>query len=131
VRIFWGVAVGAAIGGVSRFYLGNLIQQWAGADFPLGTLVINISGSLLLGFIMRYALQTNAITEVMRMTLTTGFCGGYTTFSTFSYDTAIQIQNREYGRAVIYVGSSVLIALIGVFVGFAFADHLLALRHGG
>jgi CrcB protein len=131
VRIFWGVAVGAALGGLSRFYLGSMIQQWAGADFPLGTLIINISGSLLLGFIMRYALQSNAITPVTRTMLATGFCGGYTTFSTFAYDTALQLQNREYGRAAVYVGTSVVVAVIGMFAGFAIANQLLALRHGG
>jgi fluoride exporter len=128
VRIFWAVAVGAAAGGVSRYYLGGLIQQRAGPDFPLGTLVINITGSFLLGFIVRYALQTEMISPTMRALLTTGFCGGYTTFSTFSYETALMIEDGEYGRVALYVGASVAIALAGTFLGFAAANRLLALR---
>jgi len=116
------------VGGLARYYLGGFIQQHAGADFPVGTLVINITGSLVLGFIMRYSLQTAVISETMRLSLTTGFCGGYTTFSTFSYDTALLLQDGEYARAGWYVGGSVVIALIGVFVGFAAANALLALR---
>lgn len=131
MRIFWGVAVGAALGGLSRYYLTIFIQHRAGADFPVATLVINVTGSLLLGFIWRYALQSNAISEAMRLTLATGFCGGYTTFSTFTYETAVLLQDGEFARAGTYVGASVLIALIGVFVGFAAAQRLLAWQHGG
>src|ERR1700734_2866417 len=103
VKVFWSVAIGAAAGGLARFYLANFIHQRVGGDFPAGTLVINITGSILLGFIMRIALQTDFISVDVRALLTTGFCGGYTTFSTFSYDTALMIQEREYGRAGFYV----------------------------
>jgi fluoride exporter len=130
VKVFWSVAIGAAAGGVARYYLANFIQQRAGADFPAGTLVINVTGSILLGFIMRLALQTDFISVDVRALLTTGFCGGYTTFSTFSYETALLIRDREYGRASLYVGASVVIALLGTFLGFAAADRLLALRRG-
>lgn len=130
MRIFWSVAIGAAIGGVSRYYLAAFIQQRAGPDFPFGTLVINITGSFLLGFIMRYALQSGAVSAETRALLTSGFCGGYTTFSTFSYETAMLIDDGEYGRAGLYIGASVAIALLGTFLGFAAASRLLALREG-
>ena len=128
MRIFWSVALGAAAGGVSRDHLGGFIQQRAGPDFPLGTFVVNITGSFVLGFIMRYALQTEMFSPATRALLTTGFCGGYTTFSTFSYETALMVQDREYGRVAWYVGASVAVALAGTFLGFAAATWLLALR---
>ena len=128
MRIFWSVAVGGALGCLSRYYLAQFIQQRAGADFPAGTLLINITGSFLLGFLMRYALQSGAISAETRAMLTTGFCGGYTTFSTFSYETALMIDDGEYARAVLYVGSSVGVALVGTFLGFAAASFLLAFR---
>jgi CrcB protein len=131
VRLFWSVAIGAAAGGVSRFYLNALIQQRAGADFPLGTFVINISGSLLLGFLLRYALQSGGVSEELRLLLTTGFCGGYTTFSTFSYDTLVLVQDREYGRAGLYVAGSVLLSVVAAFVGFAAANYLITVRAEG
>jgi CrcB protein len=122
------VAVGAAAGGISRYYLTSFIQQRAGSGFPVGTLIINITGSFLLGVIVRIALQSDIISPEVRTLLTTGFCGGYTTFSTFSYETALLLEDGEYGRATLYVGASVTIALLGTFLGFAVANRLLALR---
>lgn len=122
------VAVGAALGGVARFALAGWVQQRAGADFPAGTLVINLTGSFLLGALIRYALQSTSISPELRLMLTTGFCGGYTTFSTFSYETATLLEDGEYGRAGLYVGVSVFGALLAMFAGFACAEWLLRLR---
>src|ERR1043166_9729985 len=130
MRIFWSVAIGGALGCVSRYYLTAFLQQRAGPSFPRRTSLINITGSLLLGFIMRYALQSGAVSAETRMLLTSGFCGGYTTFSTYSYETAMMLDDREYGRAALYVGSSVVLALAGTLLGFAAANRLLALRQG-
>lgn len=128
MRVYLSIAIGGAIGCVSRYFLASFIQQRAGPDFPLGTLVINITGSFVLGFLMRYALQSGAISPETRAFLTTGFCGGYTTFSTYSYETALLLEDREFARAGMYVAASVGIALIGTFLGFAVAHRLLALR---
>lgn len=128
VRVYWYVALGAAIGGMSRYGLTGFVQQRAGADFPLATLLINITGSLLLGFLMQYALTSGAVSPEIRAVLTTGFCGGYTTFSTFSYETVLLIEGGEYRRAGLYVGLSVVLALLGTFAGLAAATKLLAIR---
>jgi CrcB protein len=128
VRIFWSIAGGGAVGCLSRYYLAQFIQQRAGADFPAGTLLVNITGSFVLGFLMRYALQSGAISAETRAMLTTGFCGGYTTFSTFSYETALMINDAEYARAALYVGSSVAVSLVATFLGFAAANLLLGFR---
>ena len=130
MRIFWSVAVGGALGCISRYYLTAFIQQRAGPSFPVGTLLINVTGSFLLGFIMRYALQSGTVSPETRMLLTSGFCGGYTTFSTYSYESAMMLDDGEYGRAALYIGSSVVLALVGTFLGFAAANRLLALRQG-
>lgn len=113
-----------------RLLLSGYIQQRAGESFPLGTLVINITGSFLLGFLIRYALGTPIITPEIRAMLTTGFCGGYTTFSTYSYETATLIEDGRYQRASAYILLSVVIALLGVFGGFATARHVLSFRSG-
>jgi len=119
------VAIGGAGGSVSRLLLGAAIQQRIGTGFPLGTLVINITGSLLLGFLVRVALDTSAITPTVRALVTTGFCGGYTTFSTFSYDTATLLEDGAYLRATVYVLSSVLLSLVGTFIGVSAARWVL------
>lgn len=127
MKLFWAIAVGAAAGGVSRFYLTVAVQQRMGS-FPWGTLLINITGSLLLGFLMRYALATPAISVEFRMLLTTGFCGGYTTFSSYSYETAVLLEEGQFGRAAVYSVSSVLLALFATFCGFLLARELIAFR---
>lgn len=128
MKLYVYVAIGAAFGGVARLALSGFVQQRAGPDFPAGTLVINLTGSFLLGVLIRYALQSTAVSPEMRAMLTTGFCGGYTTFSTFSYETALLLEDGEYGRAGLYAGASVLGALLATFAGFACAEWLLRLR---
>lgn len=129
VKLFWAIAVGAAAGGVSRFYLASAVQQRMGASFPWGTLLINLTGSLLLGFLIRYALASPAVSLEVRAMLTTGFCGGYTTFSTYSYETAIMLEEGQFGRAAAYSLGSVLLALLGTFAGFMIARELIAFRN--
>ena len=105
------VAIGGAAGSVARLLAGEAIQQRIGTSFPVGTLVINVSGSLLLGFIIRIALDVPAVTPTTRALLTTGFCGGFTTFSTFSYDTAVLLENGTLIRASVYALASVLLSV--------------------
>jgi CrcB protein len=126
--MLWSIALGSAAGGVSRYLLGLFIQQRTGMSFPMGTLVINVTGSLLLGFLLRWTLSVSNTTPEVRALLTTGFCGGYTTFSTFSYETAALIEGGRYGRALLYIALSVTLALIGTFVGFQLARTMLTLR---
>jgi len=124
------VAVGSAAGGALRFWLGGLVQRMTGGAFPSGTLFVNITGSFLLGFLIRYALASQAISPEMRVLLTTGFCGGYTTFSTFSYETAGMLEDGDYHRAALYIALSLVVTLIGTFLGFALAREMLKLRQG-
>ncbi|MEP7065237.1 MAG: fluoride efflux transporter CrcB [Gemmatimonadota bacterium] len=128
MKLFWAIAVGAAAGGVSRFYLASAIQQRAGVGFPWGTLAINVTGSLLLGFLIRYATATPTISMEMRAMMTVGFCGGYTTFSTYSYETLSLIENGQLGRAVVYSLGSVVLAVFATFAGFMLARELIAFR---
>jgi len=123
------VFVGAGIGGVARYAVAVGIDPRLGSSFPFATFLINVTGSFVLGVIMRLALHSDAVGPEMRALLATGFCGGYTTFSTFSYETARLIENGEYRRAASYAGSSVLVALAATFAGFAVADRVLALRN--
>lgn len=128
MRLLWGIAVGAAVGGLARYFVAAFIQQRAGTTFPWGTLIVNLSGSLLLGFIVRYAVATPGMSFEMRALLTTGFCGGYTTFSTFSFETATLLEDGQYERASAYAFGSVLLALAGTFGGFMLARQVIALR---
>ena len=128
MNLLWYVALGSAVGGASRYALSMFIQQRASSTFPIGTLIVNVTGSLVLGFVLRYALGSPSVSAEVRALLTTGFCGGYTTFSTFSYDAMTLIEDGDYRRAAIYIGASVLVSLVATFLGIAAAGHLLAAR---
>jgi CrcB protein len=122
------VALGSAIGGVARYLLGGLAQRLFDGTFPAGTLLINISGSFLLGTFIRYATATPTLTPEMRAFLTIGLCGGYTTFSTFSYETIALLEDGEWMRAGWYVTGSIVLSLLATLAGFAVAREIIVLR---
>ena len=126
--MIWYVALGGGVGSVLRFLLGRLIQDRAGGVFPWGTLLVNIAGSFLLGFLMEYALATPVISRETRAMLTTGFCGGFTTFSTFSYETMTLMRDGDYRGAGLYIGLSLVLSVAAMFGGLILARELLALR---
>jgi fluoride exporter len=122
------VAIGSALGGVARYLLGGLVQRMIETTFPVGTLLINVSGSLLLGAITGYAIETPTLSPDLRAFLTIGLCGGYTTFSTFSYETVSLLNDGEWTRAGFYVVASVALALISTLLGFALARQAVSWR---
>jgi fluoride exporter len=126
--MLWYIAAGSAIGGMSRYVLGGLIQRLLDTTFPAGTLLINVTGSLLLGAILRYGVETPTLTPELRGFLTIGICGGYTTFSTFSYETVALLEDGEWGRAALYVGLSIGLSILATFLGFALAREVVVLR---
>jgi CrcB protein len=128
MRVIWYIALGGAVGSVTRYLVGVAVQSRSGLDFPVGTLLVNLSGCLLLGFVIHYSLATPAISPEIRALLTTGLCGGYTTFSTFSYETVTLIQDGDWRRAALYVGLSVLGSILGVMLGIAGASQVLSFR---
>lgn len=122
------IALGSAVGGVLRYLIGGFVQRSSGGTFPVGTLLINITGSFLLGLIYRYAADSIAITPEVRAMLTIGLCGGYTTFSTFSYESVRLMEDGQMGRALLYVGLSVLLCLAGTVLGIVAGRELIAIR---
>jgi CrcB protein len=122
------VAAGGALGSATRYLLGAAIQERSASDFPVGTLVINVTGSLLLGFFARYAFGGASMSPEIRVFLTTGFCGGYTTFSAFSYETVRLFEDGDQGRGLLYVALSVVLSIAGTWLGFSLARALLGTR---
>ncbi len=113
------VWVGAGLGGVGRFWLGGLIAQRYGEAFPLGTLVINVTGSFLISFFAtvtgpdgRWLVSARGRTFFM-----TGICGGYTTFSSFSLQTLTLAQDGEWGYAWANAGLSLGLCLLAAWLG--------------
>lgn len=123
-RIYAYIAVGGALGAVARYALGGWIYGVTGADFPWGTLGINLLGSLLLGFLY-VVLEGSPAAPQWRAFLGIGFCGGFTTFSTFSYEAARLLQDGQTGRAGAYVLASALGCVVAAIAGFRLAGAFL------
>lgn len=116
VRIFL-VALGSAAGGVGRYLVSSLTQLRGG--FPVATLAINVLGSLAIGVLSGFLARGNVHAEAIRAFGVVGFCGGFTTFSTFSNETFKLFEAGRYGSAAAYVLISVLAGLIAVAIGYA------------
>jgi CrcB protein len=122
----WYIVTGGVVGTLSRYYLQGWVQDRAGlAGFPTGTLVINLLGSLAIGFILRLATGSTVITPDLRAGLTIGFCGAFTTMSTFSYESMRLFLDREYWYAALYMSGTVFGCLAAVMIGTALANKLL------
>lgn len=124
MRLFVSIGIGGLTGTLARYVLQGWIQSRAGT-FPLGTLAINIAGSLVLGFVIRYATASTVISPELRAGLTIGFCGAFTTMSTFSYESIQLLGDGQYWRAGLYMGGTVFGCLAAVIAGTALAERLL------
>lgn len=119
------VFFGAGIGGVARYLLAGGMQVGAGPAFPWGTLAINVTGSLILAVVYSM-LDGSAGTAEWRLFLGVGICGGYTTFSTFSWETVRLMQDGNWTRASAYLIASVIGSLAATILGFRIGASLLA-----
>jgi len=122
--IFLLIAVGGAAGSLLRYLIGGAVQRMSAGGFPVGTMFVNVSGCFLIGILLRQFLNMQVSPE-MRALLIVGFCGGFTTFSTFSAETLGLIEGGEYGRATSYVILSLVLCLAATFMGMT-AMKLLA-----
>ena len=115
------IAVAGAAGAVSRFWMTRTIFEWLGTSFPYATLIINISGSLLLGFFSVLFLQKIDVPEPLRFAVLVGFLGAFTTFSTFSYETLSLLEQGQQIKAIIYVSASIFICVFATWLGVLLA----------
>lgn len=113
------IAAGGALGAVSRFCLGNLISRIIGSALPYGTFVINIVGCFFMGLIMTMIIERGMLSAAWRLLLCVGFLGGFTTFSSFGYETLMLLQEENIFAALAYVGGSIILGLMSAALGVA------------
>ena len=113
------VFLGAGIGGALRHGVNLASVKLFGYGFPYGTLIVNILGSLAMGLLAGYFAYRTGIPQHMRLFLTTGILGGFTTFSAFSLDAALLMERHAYWSAATYVAGSVVLSLLALFVGLS------------
>ncbi len=118
------IALGGAAGSVLRYFLGGRAQHFAPHGFPLGTLFVNVVGCFLVGMLVRQFMNIQTH-NYLRALLVVGFCGGFTTFSTFSMETVGLIEGGEYSRAMSYIALSLTLCLAATFAGMT-AMRLIA-----
>ena len=122
-----GIALGGATGAVLRHAVGLSVGLWVQRGvpaFPWGTLAINVSGSLALGFLARVTAGPD-FSPSLRAALTIGLCGGYTTFSTFSFETMRLLEDGMNARAATYVVASTVLSIAAIFAGALLARSIL------
>jgi CrcB protein len=129
ITYLW-IALGSALGGVARYACSSLLARAFGETFPVGTLLVNVIGSFVIGF---FATATGPDGRVLaspdaRLFVTVGLCGGYTTFSSFSWQTLVLVQEGEAVRAGVNVGASVGLCLASVWLGYIAAAALSRVR---
>jgi fluoride exporter len=113
------VFLGGGLGAAFRHGINLASVRAFGTAFPYGTLLINVTGSLIMGLVAAYFAFKGDASQNWRLFLTTGILGGYTTFSAFSLDAALLYERGEVSAAAIYVVASVALSIAGLFAGFA------------
>jgi len=126
---FW-IAIGSAFGGVARFWLSGVVARLMGETFPWGTLIVNVTGSLAIGFIAALTGPDGRIFmgSTTRLALMAGICGGYTTFSSFSLQTMSLFNDGEWLYGGANIAASVVLCLLAVWAGLMLGASLNALR---
>ncbi|WP_439130699.1 fluoride efflux transporter CrcB [Polaribacter sp.] len=110
------VFIGGGFGSVLRFLIGKWLNN-SENGIPYGTFAANILGSLLIGFILGYAAKTETFTQHHTVLLATGFCGGFTTFSTFAYENHIFLKSGDFASFALYAITSFVVGFLAVFAG--------------
>lgn len=119
------VSLGAIPGALSRYYLTLAFAQWLGTSFPYGTFIINITGSLVMGFFVTLTLERAITLPELRLLVATGFLGSYTTFSSYELDTFNLLESGNRGLALVYWLGSAVLGLVGLALGNLLARRLL------
>ena len=110
------VFIGGGTGSVLRYLIGKLLNN-SQTGIPYGTFTANIIGSLLIGFILGFAAKNEAISQSSTLLLATGFCGGFTTFSTFAYENHLFLKSGDFTSFALYTIASFVLGFLAVFAG--------------
>jgi CrcB protein len=130
LAVYIWIAVGSAAGGVARYWCSGVVARLIGETFPWGTFVVNVLGSFVIGFVATLTAPDGRvfIGSTARLAIMAGFCGGFTTFSSFSIQTLNLLNDGEFLYAGANIGLSVILCLVAVWAGSALAVSINALR---
>lgn len=123
-RFFW-IGLAGALGTVTRYQVGLWAGRVFGPAFPWGTFIVNVTGCFLIAAVMHIAVTTSLIPPTLRLTLTTGFMGGLTTYSSFNYETTRFLQDRAWANGFTNLGLTVACCFVAGLLGFAVARGIV------
>ena len=118
------IAVGGALGSIARYWVGSTIAERTGIRFPYGTLVVNLTACLIIGFSLTYLGRRADLNPAWRYLIPVGFIGAYSTFSTYEWETLSSLRAGAFALAALYAAGSLLLGLIAVWGGSALAEML-------
>ena len=118
------VFIGSGLGGLTRFGLGKWIDRWHNHHFPFGTFAVNVVACFALGFVIGLADHKQILSPATRLFWAVGFCGGFSTFSTFSSETLTLFQQGHNTSLIIYILASVLLCVTATFCGLLIAERI-------
>jgi CrcB protein len=124
------ICLGGAVGTGARYLLGGVVAQWAGPEFPYGTLLINVLGSFLIGVVQQVGLTSLLIPDTLRLVLAVGVMGGFTTYSSFSYETIRLLEAGSWLAASVYVALTTALCLACCVAGLSLGRVLIEGKGG-
>ena len=118
------VGLGGFAGSIARYLVAKLNFTWQFLAIPMGTLTVNILGSFILGFLVGISAKSEIISADLRLLLMVGFCGGFTTFSSFTNENLMLMQNGQFLTVLLYTGGSILFGFLAVYLGYTLSNIL-------
>ena len=118
------IALGGALGSVARYWVGSTVSSRLGAKFPYGTLIINLTACIVIGFALTYLGKRTEVSPAWRFLVAVGFIGAYSTFSTYEWETLSTLRSGAFMLAALYAVGSLLLGLTAVWCGSALAEAL-------
>ena len=113
------IGLAAALGALTRYSLSGFVQRYSGFTFPVGTLVVNLLGTFLFGFIWSLVEQRLVISVETRVVILSGFLGAFTTFSSFMFETSALVGDGQWGYALLNITAQIVLGMIAIFLGLA------------
>jgi CrcB protein len=121
---FLAISLGGVLGANARYLVTVYVAERLGTTFPYGTFIINVTGSVAIGFFLTLVTERYSVDPVWRLFFATGFLGAYTTFSSYTFEAAQLARDGAYGLALLYLVGSVVVGMVGVLVGIVAAERL-------
>ena len=117
IRTLLLIGTGGFLGSISRFMASRFVQDYFPSSFPVGTFIVNVTGCFLIGLIYGFSEKSSLLTTGWKMFLAVGFCGGFTTFSTFANENLALLRDGEFLHFLLYTGLSVFLGITATFIG--------------